>query len=147
MTIRSKAWCVKAISYIYHYHAVQNCPDNFLQRDTINLESFRSNILLLAKIVISIVVITANVFQGCAITHHNLADSLAVIDGKGGIVWANFGQLTKVDTAREMWIILRNKLQKLISQNCELVTKFRGLLTNGLLLFASFYIFELLYIK
>ena len=59
-------------------------------------------ILLSGKIFISIVVITANVFQGCAITHNNLADSLAVIDGEGGLVWANFGQLTKVDTAREM---------------------------------------------
>ena len=88
--------------------------------------------MLSGKIFISIVVITANVFQGCAITHNNLADSLAVIDGEGGLVWANFGQLTKVDTAREMWIIPQNKLQKLISQNCELVTKFWWLLTDGI---------------
>ena len=67
--------------------------------------------MLLAKIVISIVVITANVFQRfCAITHNNLADSVAVIDGEGGIVWANFGQLTKVDTAREMWIIKEKQI-------------------------------------
>ena len=41
-------------------------------------------------------------FSKCAITHNNLTNSLAVIDGEGGLVWANFGQLTKVDTAREM---------------------------------------------
>ena len=92
------------ISFLHH--------DNFLQRHnkSRNFCSFAA-VLLLAKIFISTVVITANVFQGCAITHHNLADSLAVIDGKGGIVSANFGQLTKVDTAREMWIIPQKKLQ------------------------------------
>ena len=136
--IRSEAWSVKAISYIYHFHAVQKLPWQFFTERHDKSWKFPIQYFVIGQDCYFYCCYYRNVFQRCAITHHNLADSLAVIDGEGGIVWANFGQLTKVDTAREMWIIRRNKLQKLISQNCELVTKFRGLLTNGLLLFTSF---------
>ena len=80
--------------------AVTILQDNFLQRDTINLESLE--FCYLPRLLFLLLLLQQIFWRGCAITHHNLADSLAVIDGKGGIVWANFGQLTKVDTAREM---------------------------------------------
>ena len=66
----------EAISFIIST-LVRNCGDNsgrqFLTER--HNKSRKFLVLLFAKIVISIVVITANIFQGCAITHHNLANS------------------------------------------------------------------------
>ena len=74
---------------------------------TINLESFWSGFVFIESCYFY-----CCHYRRCAITHHNLAASAAVIDGEGRIVWANFGQLTKVDTAREMWIITQQHIAR-----------------------------------
>lgn len=75
-SINEKPHRGEAISFIIST-LVRNCGDNsgrqFLTER--HNKSRKFLVLLFAKIVISIVVITANIFQGCAITHHNLANS------------------------------------------------------------------------
>ena len=80
---------------------------NLWAKATINLESFRSGFVFIESCYFY-----CCHYRRCAITHHNLAASAVVIDGEGRIVWANFGQLTKVDTAREMWIITQQHIAR-----------------------------------